>query len=265
MIIGAVAGDIIGSIYEFHNVKSTQFDLFTPKTTFTDHSVLTVATMEVLLKKGDYTETYKRYGKNYKNRGYGNRFHYWIYEEKSEPYNSYGNGSAMRVSPIGWYGANLSEVLAEAKRSAEVSHNHVEGIKGAQAAAAAVYLARNGESKTAIKNYISETFHYNLEQTTDEIRIDYSFDESCQGTVPQAITAFLESGSFENAVRLAISIGGDSDTIACITAAIAEAYYLEIPDFIRENVVKILPPEFTEVIEAFSEKYGMNLLSIKPA
>ena len=258
MIIGAIAGDVIGSVYEFHNVKSTQFDLFTPETTYTDDSVLTIATMEALLKGGDYTEIYQRYGRAYKNRGYGNRFHYWIYAEKAEAYNSYGNGSAMRVSPVGWYSANLLEVLAEAKRSAEVSHNHIEGVKGAQAAAAAVFLARNGESKTAIKEYISETFNYNLERTVDGIRADYSFDESCQGTVPEAIIAFLESSDFENAVRLAVSMGGDSDTIACITGAIAEAYYRKIPDYIRENVLKVLPPELIKIIENFSEKYGMN-------
>jgi len=255
LILGAVIGDIIGSVYEWHNVKRTDFELFTPKTTFTDDSVLTLATMDALLHQKNYTQVYQAYGKRYTNRGYGSRFHYWIHAASPEPYNSWGNGSAMRVSPVGWYANSLGEAMAEAKKSAEVSHNHPEGIKGAQATAAAVFMARNGKSKDEIKSFITETFQYNLDRKIDDIRPDYEFDESCQGTVPEAIIAFLESTDFENAIRLAISIGGDSDTVACITSGIAEAYYKTIPGYITEKVLKILPEELVNIAAEFSEKY----------
>ena len=255
LILGAIAGDIIGSVYEFHNVKTTDFDLFCDKTEFTDDSVLTLATMDVLLNQKSYAKTYQAYGRKYPNRGYGGNFHYWIHSDNPLPYNSWGNGSAMRVSPVGWYGSSLDEVLAEAARSAEVTHNHPEGIKGAQSTAAAVFLARTSSSKEEIKRYIAETFAYNLDQTINEIRPDYFFDESCQGTVPQAIIAFLESTDYENAIRLAISIGGDSDTIACITGGISEAYYKTIPENIVNSTLKILPEKLRAIVENFSVKY----------
>jgi ADP-ribosylglycohydrolase len=255
-ILGAIAGDVIGSVYEFHNERRTDIDLFGPKTTFTDDSVLTVATMDVLLNGGDYTKTYQSYGRKYPNRGWGGNFHYWIHAAKPEPYNSFGNGSAMRVSPAGWCGGTLQEVLAEAKKSAEVSHNHSEGIKGAQATAAAVFLARQGKGKGEIKKYIEDTFHYNLDRKVALIREDYDFDETCQGSVPEAIIAFLESSSYEDAVRLAVSLGGDSDTIACISGGIAGAFYGEVPPAIAEKVIALLPPEFIGVIKAFSKKWG---------
>jgi len=265
LILGAITGDIIGSVYEFNNVKHTDFDLFTPRTTFTDDSILTVATMEVLLSgetaSADYVRLYQSYGRKYPNRGWGNRFHYWIHSDDPQPYDSWGNGSAMRASPIGWASDTIEEVLAEAEKSASVSHNHSEGIKGAQAAALAVWLARNGVSKKDIKWNIRDRFGYNLERTCDEIRADYSFDESCQGTVPEAVIAFLESADYEDAIRLAVSLGGDSDTLACITGGIAEAYYGGIPAHIAVKALALLPPELIRVIARFSGKYRSKMKS----
>jgi ADP-ribosylglycohydrolase len=257
MILGAIVGDVIGSSYEFSNVKRTQFDLFTKDTYFTDDSVMTVATMDVLLNKSDYAKTYQSYGRMYPKRGYGGNFEDWIYEDTPEPYDSWGNGSAMRASPIGWYCGSIDAVMKEAKKSAEVSHNHPEGIKGAQAVAAAVYLARTGKTKEEIKQFITGTFGYNLDRTLDEIRPSYEFDVSCQGSVPQAIIAFLESADYESAVRLAVSIGGDSDTIACVAGGIAEAFYGEIPMEIFNTVAVIVGPDLLRgVIMPFSRKYG---------
>jgi ADP-ribosylglycohydrolase len=253
-IIGAIAGDIIGSVFEWHNVKTADFDLFCSDTTFTDDSVLTLATMDALLNQKGYAETYQEFGRKYPNKGYGGRFHSWIHSDNPQPYNSWGNGSAMRVSPVGWYGNNLDEVMAEAKKSAEVTHNHPEGIKGAQSTAAAVYMARTGKTKDEIKKFITDTFHYDLDRKLDDIRGGYKFDVSCQGSVPEAIIAFLESTDFENAVRLAVSIGGDSDTIACITGGIAEAYYGATPGHIVEKVLKILPEELIKTLEDFTKK-----------
>jgi len=255
LIIGAIAGDIIGSVFEWNNVKTTNFDLFCKESTFTDDSVLTLATMDAILNKRNYMKLYQSFGQNYPNRGYGGHFQSWIYSENPQPYNSWGNGSAMRVSPIGWYSNDLKDVMSEAQKSAEVTHNHPEGIKGAQATAVAIYMARSGKSKDDIKNFISDTFNYDLERTIDDIRPSYEFDVSCQGSVPEAIIAFLESTDFENAIRLAISIGGDSDTIACITGGIAEAYYRIIPINIIENVLSILPEKLVNVIKEFSIKY----------
>jgi ADP-ribosylglycohydrolase len=192
-------------------------------------------------------------------RGYGGNFEDWIYEDKPAPYNSWGNGSAMRASPIGWYCDSIEAVMDEAKKSAEVSHNHPEGIKGAQAVATAVFLARTGKIKQEIKEFITKTFNYNLERTLSEIRPDYEFDVSCQGSVPPAITAFLESSDYESAVRLAVSIGGDSDTIACIAGGIAEAFYGDIPVEIFNTVSVIVGPDLMRgIIIPFSRKYGVT-------
>jgi len=256
LIIGAIAGDIIGSVYEYHNVKTIDFDLFCDNSDFTDDSVLTLATMDAILNKRNYAENYQLFGRNYPNRDYGGNFYNWIYSDNPQPYNSWGNGSAMRVSPVGWCCNSIEETMLEAKKSAEVTHNHPEGIKGAQAAASAVYMARAGRSKNEIREYIADTFKYDLDRKTDDIRPYYSFDVSCQGSVPEAIIAFLESSDYENAIRLAVSIGGDSDTIACITGGIAEAYYQKIPEYIVENVLSILPERLIWIIEDFSEKYG---------
>jgi ADP-ribosylglycohydrolase len=254
LIIGAIAGDIIGSVYEWHNVKTTDFEMFRRKSKFTDDSVLTLATMDAIINNIDYTKAYQNFGREFPNRGYGESFKSWIDSKNPEPYNSWGNGSAMRVSPIGWYFNNIDEVLSEAKKSAEVTHNHPEGIKGAQATAVAIYMARTGKSKNEIKDFIVNTFDYDLNRTIDAIRPHYKFDVSCQGSVPEAIIAFLESADFENAIRLSISIGGDSDTIACITGGIAEAFYQDIPNEITENVLKILPEKLVNIIENFSKR-----------
>jgi len=218
---------------------------------------MTFATMNVLLNKGDYTETYQRYGRKYPYPygGYGGNFDKWIHTTQPRPYNSWGNGSAMRVSPVGWAFDTLEQTLEEAKNSAKVTHNHPEGIKGAQATASAIYLARHGKTKDEIEKYISVTFGYDLDRTIDVIRPTYDFDVSCQGSVPEAIIAFLESSDYESAIRLAVSIGGDSDTIACITGGIAEAFYGQVPDSIANKILEILPKEFVSLTEAFSLKY----------
>jgi ADP-ribosylglycohydrolase len=250
-IIGAIAGDVIGSVYEWANVKTTDFEMFNPKCDFTDDSVLTIAVADEILHKKDFAKTIWDYSNKYPGRGYGGRFANWIRNTDMLPYNSFGNGSAMRVSAVGFAFNTLEEVLDVAKQSAEVTHNHPEGIKGAQAVAAAIFLARTGKSKQDIKEYITQTFNYNLNDTIENIRPTYRFDETCQGSVPQSIIAFLESTDYETAIRLAISIGGDSDTIACITGGIAAAYYKEIPNEIIEFVVSRLPKEFVEILVDF--------------
>jgi len=255
-IMGAIIGDIIGSAFEWNNVKTTDFPLFGKRTTFTDDTVLTVATMDGILNQKDYIQVYQSYGRMFPDAGYGGFFFDWMEDENPEPYNSWGNGSAMRVSPVGWVYNTIDEVLFEAKRSAEVTHNHPEGIKGAQATASAVFLARTGKSKSEIKQFIETTFQYDLDRRLSDIRPTYTFDVSCQGSVPEAIIAFLESTDFESAIRLAISIGGDSDTIACITGGIAEAFYHDVPEYMLDNCLRVLPTEFIQLIEAFSEKFG---------
>ncbi len=231
-MLGAVAGDIIGSVYEFNNTHRYDFELFTPRSTFTDDTVLTVAVADCILHGKDYARTIWEYGNRYPDRGYGGRFPNWLDSKDLKPYNSFGNGSAMRVSPVGFAFDTLEETLAEARRSAEVTHNHPEGIKGAQAVAAAIFLARRGESKGYIREYITDTFGYDLNRTLDEIRPNYTFDETCQGSVPEAIIAFLESNDYEDAIRKAVTLGGDSDTIACITGGIAQAHYGGVPEYI---------------------------------
>ena len=196
---------------------------------------------------------YRTWGNRYPRMSCGWKFRQWLQSDSLEPYNSYGNGSAMRVSPIGWVCETLEETLAEAKRSAEVTHNHPEGIKGAQSVAAAMFLARNGKSKQEIKEYIETTFGYDLNRTTDQIRPDYKFDETCMGTVPEAIICFLESNDYVHAIQLAISIGGDTDTIACITGGIAEAFYRNIPDELIRFAESKLTNEMKQVIVAFRE------------
>lgn len=254
-MIGAICGDIIGSVFEWNNIKTEDFPLFSPKSTFTDDTVLTVEVADCLLSGKDYAVALKEYGRKYPSAGYGGMFYRWMFSEAAEPYNSYGNGSAMRVSPVGFAFNTMDQVLEEAKRCAEVTHNHPEGIKGAQAAAAAIYLARQGESKDKIKEYISNKFGYNLNRTLAEIRPSYVFDVTCQGSVPEAIISFLESNNYEDAVRKAISIGGDSDTIACITGGIAQAYYKKIPLEIIERAREVLDPDLLEIIDSFNAKY----------
>lgn len=254
-MLGAIAGDIIGSRFERGKFKSKEFDLFTDESKFTDDTVLTVAVADCILHELDYSKTVRRYGRSYPLAGYGGTFKKWMYGFISGPYNSWGNGSAMRASPIGWAFDKEEDVLEQAKRSAEITHNHPEGIKGAQAMAWAVWQAKNGAGKTAIKAGIEQRFGYDLGQTIDEIRPAYQFDVSCQGSVPQAITAFLESKDFEDAIRLAISIGGDCDTIASMAGAIAEAHYDGVPAGILHEVKARLPELFLKHVALFYEKY----------
>lgn len=252
---GAIAGDIIGSVYEFDNIKTTDFPLFTNESDYTDDTIMTVAVADWLLNGGDLAKVMQRYGREYPypTGGYGGRFSGWLREKEPQPYNSWGNGSAMRVSTVGWMFDSLEKTLEVAKETAVVTHNHPEGIKGAQATAAAIYLARTGKSKQDIKQYIETTFSYDLGRTCDEIRPFYRFNESCQGTVPEAMIAFLDSSDFENAIRLAVSLGGDSDTLACITGGIAEAFY-GIPEDIEKQVSDKLPGTFQKVIKEFKNK-----------
>lgn len=255
-MFGAIAGDIIGSVYEYLPTKDYNFQLFHEHSTFTDDTVLTIAIAHAILKKEDYASSLKKFGRKYPNAGYGMMFNQWLQQEESEPYNSWGNGSAMRVSPIGFACQSMGYTLEYAEKSAKVTHNHPEGIKGAQVTALAIHLARAGKSKTEIKDWLSKA--YDLSQTLEQIRPTYTFNESCQGTVPQAIIAFLESENYEDAIRKAISLGGDSDTLACITGGIAQAYYKAIPRKIVERVNQILPEEFLEIIEEFNAKFKVE-------
>lgn len=254
-MFGAIAGDVIGSVYEHRRIKTTDFPLFHEYSRFTDDTVLTIAIAEAILHRRDYAAALKSLGRQYPDAGYGGAFLEWISAPESRPYNSWGNGAAMRVSPIGFAFSTLETVLAEAQKSAEVSHNHPEGIKGAQATALAIFLARTGESKAQIRKEISERFGYDLTRTIAEIRPHYRFDVSCQGSVPEAIIAFLEADHYEDAVRKAISLGGDSDTLACIAGGIAHAFYQEISPKIVTEVRKRLPHEFLEIIDTFTLTY----------
>lgn len=257
-MLGAIVGDVVGSIYERQNIKTKDFPLFSPACTYTDDTVLTVAVADTLLNGGSYTQKFKEYYRRYPNAGYGRSFSQWATAQTSEPYYSWGNGSAMRVSPIAFTATTLDAVLLEAQRSAEVTHSHPEGIKGAQATAACVFLARTGHSKADIQTYVTAQFGYDLSQTLDEIRPRYQFDVSCQGSVPPAILAFLESTDFEDAIRNAISIGGDSDTIASIAGAIAQAFYKEIPDAMMQQVFSILDAHLHAMTTSFVDQYRIE-------
>lgn len=222
-MLGAIAGDIIGSVYEFDNIKTKDFPLFREDCFFTDDTVLTVALADSILSGRPYVDLLHEYYHRYPDAGYGARFRHWAESGSREPYYSFGNGAAMRVSPVGWAYDDLDTVLREAERSAAVTHDHPEGIKGAQATAAAIFLARTGSGKGEIKAFVEERFGYDLSTPLDEIRPTYRFDETCQETVPQAMRAFLEGDDFEGVIRNAISLGGDSDTLAAIAGAVAEA------------------------------------------
>ena len=255
-MIGAIAGDIIGSVYERNSVKDKNFVLFSPASRFTDDTVLTIAVADALMEGKDYTQAVREYGQIYPHAGYGPSFKKWLFSPVPAPYMSYGNGSAMRVSPVGFLCETLPDVLREAEKSAAITHNHPEGVKGAQATAAAVFLARGGASKSELQRYIADTFGYDLEQTLAQIRPSYTFDVSCQGSVPQSIIAFLESENYEDAVRNAVSLGGDSDTMACIAGGIAQAFYKEIPDFIVEETRKRLDARLLSVLDRFNKYVG---------
>ncbi|HSM57958.1 MAG TPA: ADP-ribosylglycohydrolase family protein [Candidatus Sulfomarinibacteraceae bacterium] len=256
-MLGAIAGDVIGSVYEARPIKRTDFPLFGRGNRFTDDTVLTVAVAYAILESEDYGAALKRFARRYPNAGYGGSFIKWIFEPEVRPYNSWGNGSAMRVSPVGFAFDDENTVLRQARRSAEVSHNHPEGIKGAQATAQAVLLARQGAGRQEIREALSDRFGYDLQRTVAQIRPHYRFDVSCQGSVPEAIIAFLDSEDYEHAVRLAISLGGDADTQACIAGAIAHAYYREVPAHIAAPVQERLPEDLLAVVQRFNEEYGL--------
>lgn len=254
-MLGAIVGDVIGSVYEALPVKSTDFDFFVPGTTYTDDTVLTIAIADAILHNKDYEKMLRKYGNRYPNAGYGKSFYQWLQSPDPAPYNSWGNGSAMRVSPVGFAFQSNVEVLEQARKSAVMTHNHPEGIKGAQATALAIYLARTNHDKQEIKHEIATLFHYDLNRRLDDIRDNYKYTVSCQGTVPEAIIAFMESDGYEDAIRKSISLGGDADTMACITGAIAQAYYKFIPVELITAVTEYLPDEFLRIIEEFDIRF----------
>ncbi|TFG91148.1 MAG: ADP-ribosylglycohydrolase family protein [Candidatus Atribacteria bacterium] len=255
-MIGALVGDIVGSVYEWNNIKTKEFPLFSPDCFFTDDTVMTLAIAEGLLNGGSeaaFISAMKEMGRRYPNAGYGSRFGSWLFSDEESPYNSWGNGSAMRVSTVAWMFDTLEEVERYAEISASVTHNHPEGIKGAQATAASIFLARKGKTKQEIKAYVENTYGYDLNRALDEIRRNYTFNESCQETVPEAIIAFLESVDFEDAIRNAISLGGDSDTLAAITGSIAGAAY-EILVEISNHALSLLDENLLDVYKRFQER-----------
>ena len=257
---GAILGDMIGAPYEFDRGNKTKdFPLFAAASHYTDDTVMTIAVAEALLDHPFSTdeqtrkalvESMQKWGHRYPRAGYGRRFFGWLRAKHPEPYGSYGNGSAMRVSSAGWLYDTLEETRRIARLTAEVTHNHPEGIKGAEATAAAIFMARNGSKKEEIKDYIVREFGYDLSRTCDEIRPDYRHVESCQKTVPEAITAFLEGTDFEDVIRTAVSLGGDCDTLTCIAGSIAEAFY-GVPDALRRECRKRLPDDMTAILDRF--------------
>jgi len=257
-MLGAIAGDVIGSVHEQAGTKTKKFPLFTPWSTFTDDTVLTVAVADSLLHGGDYVDAYHRYYDRYPRAGYGGTFMRWARARQREPYGSWCNGSAMRVSPVSHAFDTIEEVLREAARSAAATHNHAEGIRGAQATTAAVFLARTGQSKEQIRTFVEDTFGYQLAQPLSDIQQHYRFDVSCQGSVPQSIIAFLESADLEDAVRNAISLGGDADTMASIAGAIAEAYYGGVPPAIETRTLAVLDDGLRAVVAEFRIQYGVG-------
>ena len=271
-MLGAIIGDTVGSVYEFNNIKTTKFPLFDPRCNYTDDSVMTMAVADWLLTDPQHgMDTLETSFLNFAQKypcpmgGYGPGFYRWLFEPetfvegKRHPYHSFGNGAAMRCSANGWMFDTLEETESVAKISAEITHNHPEGIKGAQSTAAAIFMARNGKSKEEIRNYISTKYGYNLNRTCEEIRPVYDWDSSCQGTVPEAMVAFLDSTDFESAIRLAVSLGGDSDTLACITGGLAEAYYQEIPEEIVKEMWSRLPETFREILREMRGRFGGTL------
>jgi ADP-ribosylglycohydrolase len=245
-------------VHEHALTKSTNFPLFDPLCRFTDDTVLTVATAHAILSGTPYDAAYRDFGRQYPNAGYGGSFYEWLLTEQPRPYNSWGNGSAMRVAPVGFAFGTVDDVLTEAERSAAVTHDHQEGIKGAQATALAVFMARTGASKDDIRKNLVQRFGYNLHRTVEQIRPDYRWDVSCQRSVPEAIVAFLDSSDVEDAIRLAVSLGGDADTQAAIAGGIAEAYYKHVPEIIARPVRERLPPRFIEIIDAFQQAFPLK-------
>ena len=253
-MLGAIAGDVLGSIHEFNSIKTKKFELLNAGCVFTDDTVMTVAVADSIMIGVPYVESLQKWGREYPRAGYGGWFNKWIHQDDPKPYNSFGNGSAMRCSSIGWLYNDEETVLEEAKKSAEITHNHPEGIKGAQAVALGVLMGRMGSTKIEIEDKLESLFDYDLNQKLSHIRPNYSFDVTCQGSVPQAIIAFLESEDFEDAIRNAISLGGDADTQACIAGALAEAHYMSIPEEIKEFVLKKITPDLYYVTNEFLDR-----------
>lgn len=253
-MLGAIAGDIIGSWYEFHPIKTTIFELFPPKSTFTDDTTLSIAMAKAILEDQPYLDHVIDFGLRYLEVGYGSFFKQWLQGKTHQPYNSWGNGSAMRVSAIGWAFETEEQTLEEAHKSAMITHNHPEGIKGAKATALAIFMARNQATKEAIRSRITDEFGYDLTRTLESIRPTYRFEVSCQKSVPESLICFLESTSYETCIRNCISLGGDADTMAAIAGGVAEAYY-GIPLEIEAKVYDYLPQEFREIVQAFRGRF----------
>jgi len=254
MLFGAIIGDIVGSIYEFHNIKIKSFPFFSPRGYITDDSCMTIAVADAISKwkkkGGDLSEiaaeSMREIGNKYPDKGYGGQFWQWLHDSSMKAYNSWGNGAAMRISAAGWFGNDIPEVKRLSYMVTSPTHDNIEGIKGAEATAVAIFLARNGCSKEDIAEYI-QTNYYDLCDCVEDLQADYDWDSSCQGTVPPALQCFFESDSFEDAIRNAISIGGDSDTIGAITGAVAEAYY-GIPDEIKEKAKTYIPEDLLQMV-----------------
>jgi ADP-ribosylglycohydrolase len=255
-MIGAILGDIVGSPHEYSATKAKDFPLLTIDSAPTDDSYLTLAVAQCLLDGTDYVPAFHAMVARYPRAGWGGNFAVWGRSKSAAPYNSFGNGSAMRVSPVGFAFESESDVLREAERSAAVTHNHSEGIKGAQATALAIFLARQGAAKDEIRSRVARFSGYNLSRTVDEIRPAYSFNELCQTTVPEALAAFLDSTSVEDAIRNAISLGGDADTLAAIAGPIAQAHYRGVNEEHREAVRLRLPADLWSIVERFEKKFG---------
>ena len=266
-IIGAIAGDIVGSVYEFDPVKRKDFELMRPDMEVTDDSIMTIAVAEWLLESDlEHLESsalirsMQKWGRRYPSPmgSYGGMFSRWLQAKNAEPYGSWGNGSAMRVSPVGFTFDTLQQTLHAAEMTAAVTHNHPEGIKGAQATAAAIFMARKGNSKQEIRSYIEKQFGYDLSKSCDEIRPSYRFFESCMQTVPESIIAFLDSSDFEDALRLTVSLGGDADTMGAITGGIAAAYYKKMPSALSHFVDALLPDDMRKVVNEFQTKFPLD-------
>ena len=257
-MIGAIAGDIIGSVYERHRIKTKDFHLFSERSRFTDDTVLTVALADAILSGESYERLMRQYYCRYPHAGYGSLFRTWAANEKLGPYHSYGNGAAMRISPVGFACESLEEIMDKARLYTEITHDHPDGIKGAQAVAAAIYLARTDHSKKEIKDHIESCLGYDLSCTLDEIRPTYRFDPTCHGSVPEAVIAFLESEDFEDAIRNAVSLGGDSDTQACIAGGIAQAFYGGVPKHIESRAMELLDEPLRSVTHRFMKEYLPN-------
>lgn len=256
-MLGSIIGDICGSTYEFSPCKKLDLDLTPARSEITDDSILSFATAEVLLEKGSYLDLYRHFGITYPTPmgDYGAGFKNWLYSKPSTAYNSCGNGSAMRAGPIGWACSSTREVLLQARLSAEVTHSHPEGIKGAQATALAVFMARHAVPKNEIRREMFLRFGYDVDRTCAQIRPSYRFEATCQKTVPEALIAFFDSTNYEDALRLAISLGGDSDTLACITGGIAEAFYGGVPRHLVEWALPKIPTELLDIYHAFERRF----------